>query len=78
MAAVDGGTTLDIETMLRVLKRLRARVVLPMHAFGRFTLAKFLDGMRDDYEIDYNDDNDIVVSAKSLPDTPTVIVPRGL
>ena len=78
MAAVDGGMTLDIEAMLRVLKRLRARVVLPMHAFDGFTLARFLKGMEEEYEIVYDKDDEIVVSAKSLPDTPTVIVPKGL
>ncbi len=78
MAAVDGGMTLDIESMLRVLKRLRARVVLPMHAFGSFTLAQFLDGMKEDYEIVYDKDDEIVISAAELPDAPTVIVPKGL
>lgn len=78
MAAVDGGMTLDIESMLRVLKRLRARVVLPMHAFGSFTLAQFLKGMKEDYEIVYDKGNEIVISASALPDAPTVIVPKGL
>ena len=78
MAAVDGGMTLDIESMLRVLKRLRARVVLPMHAFGSFTLAQFLEGMKEDYEIVYDKDNEIIISAAALPDAPTVIVPKGL
>jgi len=78
MAAVDGGTTLDTASMLRVLKRLRARVVLPMHAFGSFTLAQFLDGMKADYEIVYDKDDEIVISAARLPNVPTVIVPKGL
>ncbi len=78
MAAVDGGMTLDIEAMMRVLKRLRARVVLPMHAFDSYTLRRFLTGMKEEYEITYDTDNDIVISAKSLPDVPTVIVPKGL
>lgn len=78
MAAVDGGMTLDIESMMRVLKRLRARVVLPMHAFGAYTLRRFLVGMSEEYEIVYNEDNDIVISASRLPDAPTVIVPKGL
>jgi len=78
MAAVDGGMTLDIDSMLRVLKRLRARVVLPMHAFESYTLARFLKGMEEEYEIVYDDDDEIVVSAAALPDAPTVIVPKGL
>lgn len=78
MAPVDGGMTLDIVSMVKVLKRLRARVVLPMHAFSSYTLAQFLAGMEDDFEIEYDDDSDIVISAVSLPDMPTVIVPKGL
>jgi len=78
MAAVDGGTTLDLESMMRVLKRLRARVVLPMHSFGSFTLARFLKGMKEEYEIIYDKDDEIVISAKSLPEAPTIIVPKSL
>lgn len=78
MAAVDGGMTLDIVSMMRVLKRLRARVVLPMHAFSSHTLAFFLDGMKEEYEIVYDKNNEIVISAAELPDAPTVIVPKGL
>lgn len=78
MAPVDGGMTLDIQSMVRVLKRLRARVVLPMHAFGSYTLAQFLAGMEEEFEIDYDTDNEIVISAADLPDAPTVIVPKGL
>jgi L-ascorbate metabolism protein UlaG (beta-lactamase superfamily) len=47
MAAVDGGMTLDLPTMIKVLKRLRSSVVIPMHWFGDFTLEQFLDGMED-------------------------------
>lgn len=78
MAAVDGGMTLDIDSMMRVLKRLRARVVLPMHAFDSYTLARFLKGMKEEYEIVYDTDDDIVISASSLPDVPTVMVPKSL
>jgi len=32
----------------------------------------------DNYEIVYDKDDEIVVSAADLPDAPTVIVPKGL
>ena len=79
MAPVDGSFTLDIAEMLTVLKRLRAQVVLPMHAFGSGTLARFLKGMEEGgFEIDFDDDNELVLSPETLPDVPTVIVPKGV
>ena len=48
MAPVDGGYTLDLATMTRVLKRLRSSVVIPMHWFSLFALDDFLAGMADD------------------------------
>jgi len=35
MAAVDGGLTVDTPTMIRIIKRLRSSIVLPMHWFSR-------------------------------------------
>lgn len=74
MAPVDGGMTLDIETMTRVLKRLRASVVLPMHWFGSGTLNHFIDGMRDEFAVEYPADSSITVSLRDLPREPTIFV----
>ena len=76
MAPVDGGMTLDLPTMIRVLKRLRASIVLPMHWFSSHGLGTFLAGMEDDFAIDLHDESDIEVSLASLPARPTVIVLR--
>jgi L-ascorbate metabolism protein UlaG (beta-lactamase superfamily) len=80
MAAVDGGMTLDLPTMTRVLKQLRSSIVIPMHWFGDFTLDRFLEGMADDFAIDIVRDNALTVSLRTLPDQPTVKVlyPRYL
>lgn len=74
MAAVDGGLTVDLPTMIRVLKRLRASVVLPMHWFGRGSLDVFLAGMADEFDIDRSGRGSIEVSLRTLPDRPTVVV----
>lgn len=74
MAAVDGGLTVDLPTMIRILKRLRSSVVIPMHWFGRYTLDRFLAGMSDDFLIDRRDASDLTVSLFDLPSRPTVIV----
>ena len=76
MVPVDGGRTLDTTTMLRVMKRLKARVVLPMHWFGDGTLEAFLAGMRTEFAVEYPSDTSVTVSLMDLPKTPTVYVLR--
>ena len=76
MAPVDGGMTLDLPTMIRVLKRLRASLVLPMHWFGDGTLGAFLTGMEDEFAIEYANEKSTVVSLRSLPRVPTIRVLR--
>ncbi|HUF86093.1 MAG TPA: MBL fold metallo-hydrolase [Thermohalobaculum sp.] len=74
MAPVDGSYTVDIATMIRVLQRLKARLVLPMHIFGEYSLARFLDGMKGDFEVTMHGERTIRVSRDSLPSRPTVMV----
>ncbi|MDH3665865.1 MAG: MBL fold metallo-hydrolase [Paracoccaceae bacterium] len=74
MAPVDGSFTLDIGTMTALLKRLKARLVLPMHAFGQYSLERFLDGMRDEFDVAIHDGRTIKVSLETLPSRPTVLV----
>lgn len=74
MAPVDGSYTVDIATMVRVLRRLKARLVLPMHIFGQHSLGRFLEGMRADFEIRMGESRTIRVSRDALPSRPTVLV----
>jgi L-ascorbate metabolism protein UlaG (beta-lactamase superfamily) len=80
MAPVDGGMTLPTLEMIKVLKRLKARVVIPMHWFGDGTLAAFVDGMRDEFSVEYLDENFTTVTLRDLPREPTIRVmpPRYL
>ncbi|SPH24965.1 hypothetical protein DEA8626_03998 [Defluviimonas aquaemixtae] len=80
MAPVDGGMTLDLPTMIKVLKRLRSSVVLPMHWFSSTGLAFFLAGMEDEFLIDVRDDTSLEIALRTLPSQPTVVVlpPRPL
>ena len=80
MVPVDGGLTLDHPTVIRVMERLRARVVIPMHWFGRSTLEAFLTGMSESFAIERRNDTSLVLSLATLPDRPTVMVlsPRFL
>ena len=74
MAPVDGGLTLDLPAMIRVLKRLKSSVVIPMHWFGRGSLDVFLAGMSEDFEVVRTGETSLEVSLRSLPDRPTVMV----
>jgi L-ascorbate metabolism protein UlaG (beta-lactamase superfamily) len=80
MAAVDGGTSLDVPTMMRVLRSLKAQVVIPMHWFESWTLEAFLTGMSDDYLIERDAGSSLTVSLRDLPKQPTikVLTPRFL
>jgi L-ascorbate metabolism protein UlaG (beta-lactamase superfamily) len=77
MAAVDGSYTLSLPKMIALLKKLKARMVLPMHIFGAHSLAEFLDGMRGEFEIVRHDSRSITVSLDTLPSRPTVVVLKG-
>lgn len=76
MAPIDGGMTLPLPVMIRVLQNFRASVVLPMHWFSGHSLNAFLAGMSDDFRIDRRDARSLEVSLRSLPSEPTVIVLR--
>jgi L-ascorbate metabolism protein UlaG (beta-lactamase superfamily) len=81
MAAVDGGLTLDLPTMIRVLDRLRSSVVIPMHWFGQSSLDRFLAGMAaEGFVVERDLGSSIEVSLRTLPSQPTVMVlqPRYL
>ena len=76
MAAVDGGMTVDLPTMMRIIGRLRSSIVIPMHWFGQFTLNEFLDGMRDTFQIVDVGGPALDVSLDRLPSRPTIMVLR--
>jgi len=77
MAPVDGGYTMNLPAMIEVLKRLRARVVIPMHWFGPANLDRFLAGMADEFAIRRVGAAEMALSAATLPDRPTVMVLDG-
>lgn len=76
MAAVDGGVTLDLPTMLKVMSRFRARIVIPMHWFIDGSLGRFLTGMEAEFDVVETGGSALVVSLDTLPTRPTVMVLR--
>lgn len=80
MAAVDGGLTLPTPVIAKILKRLKSSVVIPMHWFGRTSLDRFVAEMADEFDVVRPGASEYVVSLRSLPSRPTVMVlePRYL
>lgn len=76
MAPVDGGLTLDLPTMTRVLQRLRSSVVIPMHWFGEASLQRFVVGMSGEFAIVEHPEAHLDLSLHGLPQRPTVVVLR--
>lgn len=74
MVPVDGSWTMPIADMVDLMKRLRARIVLPMHYFGRATLERFLAGMHEDFRLEVLDEGPLAVSIDRMPAQPTVVV----
>ncbi|WP_342640149.1 MBL fold metallo-hydrolase [Rhodoligotrophos ferricapiens] len=77
MVPVDGSYTMDQASMVEVLRALRAQLVIPMHYFGPDTLARFLGQMKGEFAVETSASPTVVVSMKSLPDEPTVLVLPG-
>jgi len=76
MAPVDGGMTLDLDTMMRVVGRLRSSVVIPMHWFGDATLRRFVEGMRGEFAVVEDGTSSLELSLRTLPRQPTIVVLR--
>jgi L-ascorbate metabolism protein UlaG (beta-lactamase superfamily) len=76
-APVDGSMTLDLPSMIEVLKDLRASLVIPMHYFGSGSLNVFLTGMAGDFDIKVSRSSTVDISLRTLPKQPTVLVLGG-
>ncbi len=74
---VDGSYTMDHDSMVQVLRDLRASIIIPMHYFGTSTLQAFLERMGADYEIELADEATIILSEADLPLNPKVLVLPG-
>jgi L-ascorbate metabolism protein UlaG (beta-lactamase superfamily) len=77
LVPVDGSYTLDLDGMVEVLQALKAPLMIPMHYFGMATLNRFLERVRQSWDVRYNDTPSIVLSKASLPRSPQVLVLPG-
>jgi L-ascorbate metabolism protein UlaG (beta-lactamase superfamily) len=78
MVPVDGGATLDLNSMAEVLKSLKAPLMIPMHYFSTYTLRRFLDAMGEQsLDVEMSDVPSVVVSKATLPAKPKLLVLPG-
>ncbi len=77
LVPVDGSYTLDIDGMIEVVEGLKAPLIIPMHYFSVFTLNRFLDRMREKFDIETSETPSVVISKTTLPAKPKVLVLPG-
>jgi L-ascorbate metabolism protein UlaG (beta-lactamase superfamily) len=77
MVPVDGTYTLDLEGMLEVVTAMKAQVVIPMHYFSAFTLNRFLERVREKFDVETSEVPSVVFSKATLPAKPKVLVLPG-
>ncbi len=75
MVPVDGGLTMGLDSMSRVVKRLNASIILPMHRPG--LLDRFLDMFDGRFDVARSETDVVTVSLNSLPKRPLILIPRG-
>jgi len=62
LVPVDGTYTLDVEGMLEVMQALKAPLMIPMHYFSTYTLNRFLDRVRSDFDVEFSETPSVVLS----------------
>jgi L-ascorbate metabolism protein UlaG (beta-lactamase superfamily) len=77
LVPVDGNYTLDLDGMVEVLHALKAPLMIPMHYFSPDTLDRFLQRVRQEWDIEIAEVPSVVVSKATLPTRPKVLVLPG-
>ena len=78
MVPVDGSYTLDLDGMVEVLHALKAPLMIPMHYFSAYTLDRFLQRVRQEWDVEIADVPSVVISKTTMPVKPKVLVLPGL
>jgi len=74
LAPVDGHFTLDLDGMIEVLTALKAPLMIPMHFFSSYTLARFVERISKDWDVERAEVPSVVVSKHTLPTKPKLLV----
>ena len=74
MVPVDSGYTMNLPSMIEVVRRLRSSVVIPMHWFSGRSLDTFVTEMAEEFDVVRLEDSQIDLSQRRLPGRPTIMV----
>jgi L-ascorbate metabolism protein UlaG (beta-lactamase superfamily) len=77
LVPVDGGATLDLDGMVEVLVALKAPLMIPMHYFSSYTLARFMERISKDWDVERAEVPSVVISKHTLPAKPKLLVLPG-
>ena len=77
LVPVDGSYTLDLDGMVEVLHALKAPLMVPMHYFSAYTLDRFLQRVRQEWDVEVAEVPSMVVSKAILPVKPKILVLPG-
>jgi L-ascorbate metabolism protein UlaG (beta-lactamase superfamily) len=77
LVPADGSYTMAQELMVEVIEQIRPALVIPMHYFSAFTLTRFLDLMRERYEVVVKQEPTIVLTRATLPYRQLLVLPGG-
>ena len=67
LVPVDGSYTLDLDGMVEVLHALKAPLMIPMHYFSAYTLDRFLQRVRQEWDVEVAEIPSLVVSQDDPP-----------
>jgi L-ascorbate metabolism protein UlaG (beta-lactamase superfamily) len=71
---VDGTYTMSLDGMAETAAQLRSSLLIPMHYFSAFSLEKFISGLADRFTSEISNGSTTLVSRRSLPPSPKILV----
>jgi L-ascorbate metabolism protein UlaG (beta-lactamase superfamily) len=77
LVPVDGSYTLDLEGMIEVLTSLKAPLMIPMHYFSSYTLNRFIERIKQTWDVEFAEVPSVILSKEMLPTKPKLLVLPG-
>ena len=74
LVPVDGSYTLDLEGMIEVLTSLKAPLMIPMHYFSSYTLNRFIERIKQAWDVEFAEVPAVILSKETLPTKPKLLV----
>lgn len=74
LVPVDGAYTMSQPEMAEVVRQITAPLVIPMHYFGASTLGRFLELVREQYEVVISETPTVALSRGTLPQRQVLVL----